>query len=226
MGTHLPDNLQAKVSVKSDLPERIKFSDEMAAIRTRFAGQAVTLNDLEQAMKGRGALMLMLLMLTPFMLPLAIPLLSVPFGLALAYMGLQLALDKEPWLPKFILHHKMSASSQDKLLAGTIRVAKIMEKVIWPRLTFMLWPGPRHLAGVAIITAGLYLCLPIPPVIPFTNWLPALAILFIVLGLMERDGLFIVLGLAVQVLAWFYLYFWWEIIERAVLRAWNSGLWN
>jgi len=44
----------------------------------------------------------------------------------------------------------------------------------------------------AIAIAALLLALPLP--IPFTNMIPGWAIFLIALGLMERDGLFILAG--------------------------------
>ena len=54
------------------------------------------------------------------------------------------------------------------------------------------WPGMMRLAGLSIAFGGLLLTLPMP--IPFHNMLAAWAVVFLALGMMERDGLLVLLG--------------------------------
>jgi hypothetical protein len=61
--------------------------------------------------------------------------------------------------------------------------------------------GPRAqaLLGVPVLLLAIAVALPIP----FGNFLPVAALVMIALGLMERDGLVTMLGLAVGVVALF-----------------------
>jgi hypothetical protein len=69
------------------------------------------------------------------------------------------------------------------------------ERLLRPRLTVLLsWTGER-LIGLAILILALVLFLPIP----FANWLPACAIAIIGLAIVEKDGLAVLVGLAVGV---------------------------
>jgi len=62
-----------------------------------------------------------------------------------------------------------------------------------PRLTVLLsWTGER-LVGIAILILALVLTLPIP----FANALPACAIAIFALAILEKDGLAVLVGLAV-----------------------------
>jgi hypothetical protein len=61
----------------------------------------------------------------------------------------------------------------------------------------MLWQGMHVLLGLGLLFAGVALALPIP--LPFANAIPAVAIILYSAGLLERDGLFIVAGHAVNV---------------------------
>ena len=70
-----------------------------------------------------------------------------------------------------------------------------VEKVIRPRLGFLLaGPGMGMMIGLAIALSGIFLSLPIPPPFPLTNTIPGFAIIFLSLGLMERDGGLILCG--------------------------------
>ena len=61
----------------------------------------------------------------------------------------------------------------------------------------------RQLIGVGIIIAGLALMLPLP--IPFSNNIPAWAIVFLAIGMMEKDGLFVLLGHLTAIVAWIFI---------------------
>ena len=50
------------------------------------------------------------------------------------------------------------------------------------------------MSGALIMTSGLLLLLPVP--VPLTNTLPALTVILLAAGAMERDGLFFFAGCA------------------------------
>jgi hypothetical protein len=69
-------------------------------------------------------------------------------------------------------------------------------------LTGSLWiPGAANDRG--IIIAGLALMLPLP--IPFSNSIPAWAIVFLAIGMMEKDGLFVLLGHLTAIVTWIFI---------------------
>jgi len=57
--------------------------------------------------------------------------------------------------------------------------------------------------GLALVLAGVLLMFPLG-LVPFSNTLPAVAILFLSLGMLERDGLIIVAGYLMNVATIFY----------------------
>jgi hypothetical protein len=61
----------------------------------------------------------------------------------------------------------------------------------------------RRLIGVGIITAGLALMLPLP--IPFSNNIPAWAVVLLAIGMMEKDGLCVLLGHLTAIAAWLFI---------------------
>ncbi|HYE92486.1 MAG TPA: exopolysaccharide biosynthesis protein, partial [Terriglobales bacterium] len=56
-------------------------------------------------------------------------------------------------------------------------------------------PSVNGLHGMALILAGVLLIFPLG-LIPFSNTLPGFAILFLSLGMLQRDGAFILAGYA------------------------------
>jgi hypothetical protein len=67
-----------------------------------------------------------------------------------------------------------------------------------------------NLIGLGIVSGGFILSLPLP--IPFSNGLPAVSIMLLAAGLMERDGLLVLWGYVLGVFSWVYLAFWWQVV--------------
>jgi hypothetical protein len=74
-----------------------------------------------------------------------------------------------------------------------------LEVLLRPRLDFLQerWIY-RRIAGTLIMLSGLLLLLPLP--IPLSNTLPALTVVLLAAGAMERDGLFFLAGCATFIL--------------------------
>lgn len=172
-------------------------------LETTLGDRPVQLGTVLEALQGRAYELLMILLVLPFAVPVSVPGMSTPFGLAIACVALQLAAGRLPWLPRLVLRASMGPGFFRKVLAATRGVVRWLEKFLRPRLpglTSSRWWVGLHLAGVAL--AALLLALPLP--IPFTNMIPGWAVLLIALGLMERDGLFIAAGHAVLLISLAY----------------------
>lgn len=169
------------------------LSAELAALEASLGTAPVQLRTVIETLQGRAYELLMIILVLPFAVPVSVPGMSTPFGLAIAGIALQLAAARLPWLPQRVLRAGLGAGFFRKVLAATRGVVQFIEKFLRPRLPGLtssrLWIG-FHLTGVAV--AALLLALPLP--IPFTNMIPGWAVFLIALGLMERDGLFIVAG--------------------------------
>ena len=105
-------------------------------------------------------------------------------------------------------------------------VAKLMERLerhMRPRLKFFV-AGPimTSLFGLGIVSGGFFLALPLP--IPLTNGPPALSIIFLVTGILCRDGLMILIGQLLGVAAWAYLALW--IYFGARILTWLHSFWD
>ncbi len=150
--------------------------------------------------KGRGFPLFLILFSLPFCFPITIPGTSAPFGLALAFMGLRIALGKKMWWPKAWLKKEISSEHVKKIVEWAEWGHSKIKKFVHPRLTFLSQDSRwHHLHGVVIFVMALLLALPIP--LPFTNMICALPILFLGIGMLEDDGLFILLAYIISFLA-------------------------
>ncbi len=205
-------------------PRPRKLSEELAELRGRFALKPVTLREVIYTLRGRAYVLLLLLLALPFITPIPLPGLSTPFGLAIAFIALRLTLGQRPWLPMKLQRKELPAGFFVKVFAVAAKVLAFLEKFLRPRLTALSdSPLLLRLHALFIFVAALSLLLPLP--IPFTNSFPAWAILLIAAGMLERDGLFILMGYAVFAAGVAYFVLLGEAAERLMksLVHWITG---
>ncbi len=192
-----------------------RLSDDLRAILDCAGGQALSLRQIVEVLRGRGLDVLVIMLVLPFCQPIPLPGLSTPFGLALMLFGFRIALRQRPWLPDSLMRREISYATLAKMVTTAIAVAKRLEKVIHPRLRFVKhWWSFNALNGLAIASSAFLLMLPLP--IPFSNTIPAWSILLMALGMMEEDGAVIVLGYLMAGAAWTYLVFLWMLGEAGI----------
>jgi hypothetical protein len=183
-----------------------RISDALRRMLREANGQPMTVREMVKILHGRGLQFVVILLCLPFLAPVTIPGISMPFGLAIALSGLRIAFGHRPWLPEFILNHRISFPVLEKMVHFGCAIYEKVEKVIRSRLYVLLdGPGMGTLIGLAIALSGVFLSLPIPPPFPLTNTIPGFAIICLSLGLMERDGVLILCGYALTVIAAIYV---------------------
>jgi hypothetical protein len=188
----------------SEATERI--SDALRRLLREAAGRPLMVREMVEILHGRGLQFMVILLCLPFLTPVTLPGISMPFGLAIALCGLRIAFGHKPWLPAFILNRRISYSMLEKMVHFGCKIYEKVEKVIRPRLGFLLvGAGMGMVTGLAIALSGIFLSLPIPPPFPLTNTIPGFAIIFLSLGLMERDGGLISCGYVLTLISAIYV---------------------
>ncbi len=169
------------------------LSHELAAVEAALSAGPLSLRAVLAALQGRAYELLMVLLVLPFAVPVSVPGMSTPLGLVVAGIAVQLAFGRLPWLPRRLLDARLPDGFFGKVLAAARGVVRFLEKFLRARLPALT--ETRRLVGFhlfGIVVAALLLALPL--LIPFTNMIPGWAILLLALGLMERDGLFLLAG--------------------------------
>src|SRR5688572_25483954 len=145
---------------------------------------------------GHDGLMLLTAFLTIiFLVPVSIPGVSTVFGGAILLLSLSRLVNRPLWLPKKLQQREVST---EKLRGGMQRGLKWfrrLEHISRPRrmrsLTFGGFMGAIN--NIGLILGAVLLMMPFG-LIPFSNTLPAIAILLLAIGLLQRDGVCILLG--------------------------------
>ncbi len=148
-----------------------------------------TLNELVARTEGRGIFFVVILLCLPFCTPIPLPGLSNIIGLGLIILGIRMLLRLPARLPRFIGARPWPAQRMEKLIHGSLRFLRWLERMVKPRRTVWLTHGWAIRLNAAIFTLmALLLALPIPPVMPLSNTLPAYAIILLSASMMEEDG--------------------------------------
>jgi hypothetical protein len=131
----------------------------------------------------------------PFLTPIPLPGVSILFGLALAMLGGEIAVRQDrPWLPARMLNWKLPPKLGPRLIGFVAKLFRPLERIIRPRLLFMQNPVAMAFVGVALALDGILLALPLPPVVPLSNAIPAWLALVTILGITEEDGVCLLIG--------------------------------
>ncbi|HHY85211.1 MAG TPA: exopolysaccharide biosynthesis protein [Verrucomicrobia bacterium] len=175
-------------------PERLpRFSEELDRLLAAFEERSVKLRDVLEVIHSRGYTVLLIVLAFPFCTPLPTPVVSIPFGFVIAFIGMRLALGMKPWLPARLMDTSLPPRFFPRLLRATRLLVRGLEYLLRPRLAHLVRWGPvRRAMGAMILTCGLLLMLPLP--IPFSNGLPAFSVLLLASAMLEEDGYFLVAG--------------------------------
>ncbi|WP_413874511.1 exopolysaccharide biosynthesis protein [Albidovulum sp.] len=182
---------------RGDRRERKKpLSEVLSAIAADTTRQDVAVGDLLVLLGGRGRAALILLFALPNVLPTP-PGTSGILGLPLLYLSFQMMLGRVPWLPRFIDERSMPRYRFAQLVERVVVVLGRAERLLRPRWSIFVGHGAERVLGALCLVLAIILVLPIP----LGNILPALAICLIALGVLERDGLWVLIGILMAVLS-------------------------
>lgn len=142
-----------------------------------------------------GLLVLTVLLTLVFLIPVSIPGVSTVFGGAILLIGISRISGKPLWLPARLRDRPLPADRLRSGLQSGVRWVRRLEKVSKPhRLPALVdGRGIEKFNDLVFILAALLLMAPFG-FIPFSNTLPGLALLCFAVGLMQRDGVAILLG--------------------------------
>ncbi|MGF1590699.1 MAG: exopolysaccharide biosynthesis protein [Pleurocapsa sp.] len=169
----------------------LNFSQDIQLLLAKLATKPITIAEILQTTSERGFSLIIGLLVLPFLFPMP-PGLSGVMGIGCLVLGTQMALGrKSPWLPKQIARFKFPRSLSQYLLKNVRRITVWLEKIVrsrWQRVANhpYIWQGN----GCCIAWLSILLMLPIP----FTNPVPAVAILLLAVSTTESDGLLMCLG--------------------------------
>ena len=168
-----------------------RLSQVLAEIAEGNEDDRISIGDLLAALKHRALGALIFIFAVPVALPLP-PGVSTVFGAPLLFLTAQLMLGMQPWLPALITNRSLKRGEFKKIITTVAPWLHRAEGIMKPRLGFVGQRPFVYVLGLMCLILSIVLFLPIP----LGNMLPALAVSIISLGLLARDGLWMLIGLA------------------------------
>ena len=167
-----------------------EFLDHVVKAKT---SNRISIDELKISMHERGFGILLII----FALPMSIPIPYVPgittfFAFPLLFLSTQMLIGFEfPWLPKWLSNRSIKRSTLRTIITKSSPLLKKVEKLLKPRLLPLSSHTGTRIIGLLSIFFAISIALPLP----FTNFVPALAIVIMALGLLSRDGITILIGM-------------------------------
>lgn len=191
-----PSSIAASAAARDGGGRGPKLSEILFAIANDTSRERVSVADLLAVMQDRAVGALMFVFALPNVLPTP-PGTSTVLGAPLIFLTAQLALGLKPWLPAVIADRSMARTDFAAVINKAAPWLAKAEALLRPRLGRLVQPPAEYAIGLICFLLAVILFLPIP----LGNMLPALAICLFSLGVVEKDGAWILAGLATTIVS-------------------------
>ncbi len=184
---------ESEIGYQENVNQENKLSDLLSKLLAKAKDEAMTLGVFIESVGPQGQALLSLLFSLPFLVVFSLPGISNLFGLIIFFIGIHLCIGKAVWIPKRLRSIKIGGPRFYKIFRWVCKIITWIEKLTRPRMQWIFaWPLSNFLQGLMLAVNGLCLALPLPP---GTNIPPALAAATLSLGILEKDGLWVLLGI-------------------------------
>lgn len=185
------DSFHDRVAAEHLTTAPTRTSEVLCAFAQSRTSDRVSIGEIVDALGDRGLGVLLAAFAIPNVFPSTIPFGNVLTGIPVILISAQLMMGMERlYLPRFIAQRTISTAF---LKAWTPRVTRLLawfERLLRPRFSYMTQADAERAIGTLCMVLSIATTLPIP----FGHQLPALGIMLIGLGLIERDGLALLAG--------------------------------
>ncbi|MGQ9369965.1 exopolysaccharide biosynthesis protein [Azospirillum sp. A39] len=170
-------------------PERT--SDVLAGFRRRLPAGRVTIGDLIAALGDRsvGTILLALALPTVAPVPLGV---SVLFNLPVLLFSMTLLLGRRGgYLPDWLLRRSVQRRTAERMIDAALPRLRWIERMLRPRRPALAAIDRERWFGALVFLLAFIAFVPVP----LMGWLPGFALVLLALGLIERDGNAVGVGL-------------------------------
>ena len=175
-------------------PERL--SELLTELSEDKSRERIALSDLLDRLRVRAFGPLLVIFSLPNVLPTP-PGTSAVLGLPLIFLTFQMLVGGPPWFPAFVAKRSLARADFARLTAVLVPRLSRAERLLKPRLGFLSSKWAEQGLGLLALVLAIILTLPIP----LGNIGPAFALALIGLGLFERDGVWVLAGVAAGLVA-------------------------
>lgn len=170
--------------------EEMAISRRLSKLAEDAEGDAVTLDWLLEQLHERAFGLLLLVLALPCCIPF---LYGIPqiVALPLMFVSAQILLGRtSPWLPAKLGAREVSKDGLKGLADRAEPWLKRIEAISRPRLTMLTRAPLDRLVGIALVIFSASILVPLPG----TNTVPGFAVVVVSMGLLQRDGILVLVG--------------------------------
>jgi hypothetical protein len=180
---------------RGPLPQR---TSEVLRELASAEGERVTFREILLGLRHRAFGFTLLIFALPCCLPMP-PGVPTVCGIALVLIALNLIIGrKRLWLPRMIADKSVARADLKRVVDYAAPYLQRLERICRPRIAFVTEPMGKRVIGLVVFLLGVLLILPIPFL---GNMPPGVAAAIISIGVSERDGVVVIVGLLVAVIA-------------------------
>ena len=178
---------------------------QLQSLIARLPEGDVQVGPLVDELGTQGMLLLVILLTLVFLIPVSIPGVSTVFGAVIVLVGIARLSGRALWLPGAVRHRSVPAGRLRSALDTGLAWVRRLERITRPGRLSKLTEG--RAVGIvndgALILGAVLLMAPFG-FIPFSNTIPGVALMCLAIGLLQRDGLMVLLGHVANVLTMVY----------------------
>lgn len=193
--------MEARLTGSADEHSQQPSSEATSALLVRAVQgetEKVTVGEIIDALDARSFGLAVLLFALPSVVPMP-PGVPTVVGIILMIVSIQMVLGREDlYLPGILSKRSFDRKSLVGAFTGLAPKLAVIERVMKPRLLFMTGRVGSIFIGIIVLVMALVLILPLPP---GGNFPPALACAVLGMGLAQRDGVIVAIGLVASVVA-------------------------
>jgi hypothetical protein len=173
----------------------VSLGEQLASIIRNLPSDSLTLGELLDVFGDEGLLLLSALLTLVFLIPVSIPGVSTVFGAAILLVGISRVIGRPLWLPARIRTRGLPVDRLRPGLEHGMVWVRRLERISRPHRLNVVTDGRVQtlITNLAFILAAVLLMAPFG-FVPFSNTLPALALLLYAVGMIQRDGGAVLLG--------------------------------
>lgn len=170
-------------------------SELLLQVVVQSTNDKMSVTEIKNSLHERGFGILLAIAALPICLPVPVPPgYTTFFSIPLFIFSVQMIWGmKSPWLPEWIGKKEISRKSLEKMIEKATPWLRKIESYLHPRLTYISVHAWERIIGIFAFIFTISIALPIP----LTNFPPGWGILIMSLGLLNKDGLTIIVGMIV-----------------------------
>ena len=172
----------------------LSLTETLEQMASSIQGQTIAVRAVLALAGEQGLLLGMMLLTIPFLVPISIPGVSTVFSVVGILMSAGITFNRIPWLPDFLLDRSLDAQKMRLAFERGSGLMQRVDRFTHPRMARLTGGrGINLVNGLALMFGNVLLLFPFG-FVPLSNTLPAWALLTLSAGMLQRDGVLVLIG--------------------------------